>query len=123
MNSGSAAFATVVLLTDDLMFGSKVESLIAAAGARAVLCSDPDAALAALESADEPSLMIVDLVTDAFDQLPLPQRSSKPLIGYYSHTDDDTRRAAIAAGYRQVVPRSRMVREGDTLIAAALADV
>lgn len=114
---------TVVLLTDDLMFGSKVEALIAAAGAEAVLASAPEAALAALDVAIAPVLLVVDLVTDAFDQLPLPKQIAHPAIGYYAHTDDETRLAALAAGYLQVVPRSRMMREGDKLIAAMLADV
>lgn len=113
--------ATVVLLTDDLMFGSKVESLIRAAGAEPLMSAEPEAALAALNDAAPPALLVVDLVTDAFDQLALPSRAGHPAIGYYAHTDDDTRRAALAAGYAQVVPRSRMVREGDRLIAAALA--
>ncbi|MBI5310728.1 MAG: hypothetical protein HZB14_06865 [Actinobacteria bacterium] len=113
--------ATVVLLTDDLMFGSKVESMIHAAGAEPVLTAEPEKALSALNAASAPALLVVDLVTDAFDQMPLPGRAAHPAIGYYAHTDDDTRRTALAAGYAQVVPRSRMMREGVALIAAQLA--
>lgn len=111
---------TVVLLTDDLMFGSKVESIIRAAGAEPVLSADPEAALSALAAATAPALMVVDLLTDAFDQLVLPGRAERPLIGYYAHTDDETRIAALEAGYRQAVPRSRMMRDGERLLAAAL---
>jgi len=34
-----------------------------------------------------------------------------PVLGYYSHVDVETRRAAEAAGVDLVVPRSRMARE------------
>jgi DNA-binding response OmpR family regulator len=110
---------SVVLLTDDLMFGSKVESMIRAAGADPVLAAAPLEALAAIERLDA-RLLIVDLVSDGFDGTTLPAAAGVPVVGYYAHTDDDTRRAALAAGFDTVVPRSRMMREGDALIASIL---
>lgn len=111
----------VVLLTDDLLFGSKVESMIRAAGAEPLIASEPDGALkACLESSA--GLLIVDLVSDGFDGVGIASRTGYlPLLGYYAHTDDDVRRRAIEAGFRQVVPRSRMAREGQTLIEALLS--
>lgn len=112
---------SVVLLTDDLMFGSKVESMIRATGAEPKLTAIPADALAALAEPSA-SMLIVDLVSDGFDGIAMPASADgKPVLGYYAHTDDDVRRAALDAGFTQVVPRSRMVREGDTLIAALLA--
>lgn len=111
----------VVLLTDDLMFGSKVESMIRAVGAEPMLVASPADAIGALA---EPSaaMLIVDLVSDGFDGMAMPASADgKPVLGYYAHTDDDVRRAALDAGFTRVVPRSRMIREGDGLIAALLA--
>jgi DNA-binding response OmpR family regulator len=114
------AAASVVLLTDDLMFGSKVEAMIRAAGAEPVLAATPPDALAAIEQSGA-RLLIVDLVSDGFDGTALAAAAGVATLGYYAHTDDDTRRAALAAGFDKLVPRSRMVREGDTLIASILS--
>lgn len=110
---------SVIVLTDDLMFGSKVEAMVRAAGADPVICAEPDAALAELERTDA-GLLVVDLVSDGFDPLPLPPRVGVPVLGYYAHTDDARRRVALAAGFALVVPRSRMAREGDALVARML---
>ena len=41
----------------------------------------------------------------------------KPLLGFYSHIDVDTRAEAEEAGFDLVVPRSRMAREMPELVA------
>jgi hypothetical protein len=43
-----------------------------------------------------------------------------PSIGFYSHTDVETRRRAIDAGVDLVIPRSRMARELPQLVAGLL---
>lgn len=108
----------VVLLTDDLMFGSKVEQMIRDAGARPVLAANPTAARDARDTTD---LLVVDLVTDAFDGIAEIGEAGVKTLAYYAHTDDDVRQAALAAGCDQVVPRSRMMREGPRLIGELLA--
>jgi len=45
-----------------------------------------------------------------------------PVLGYYSHVNVETKKAAEAAGIDLAVPRSRMARELPTL-AAGLLDV
>lgn len=114
------AAATVVLLTGDLLFGSKVESLIRAADAEPVFASSVDEAMAAARDRDA-RLLVVDLVGGGYDLAALTRSSAVPVLGYYAHTDDDTRTTALAAGFAKVVPRSRMAREGAELIAAMLA--
>ncbi|MBI4897050.1 MAG: hypothetical protein HY827_01615 [Actinobacteria bacterium] len=111
----------VVLLTDDLLFGSKVESMIRGAGAVPLLVSAPaDATRVSRESSAV--LLIVDLVSDGFDGIGVAARADGvPLLGYYAHTDDDVRRRAIASGFTQVVPRSRMAREGQSLIKSLIS--
>ncbi len=107
----------VVLLTADLLFGSKVEGMIRAAGAEPILTARPEEALSASRDA---GLLIVDLTADAFDGTSVVAAGGVPTLGYYAHTDDETRRRALEAGFRSVVPRSRMMREGVSLIAQAI---
>ena len=45
-----------------------------------------------------------------------------PVLGFYAHVEQDVRRAAEAAGFTRVVPRSRMAREAPALVAGLLAD-
>ncbi len=59
-------------------------------------------------SLDEVDLVVADL--DAEDPQALGALGV-PVLGYYSHVDVETRRAAEAAGVDLVVPRSRMARE------------
>lgn len=108
----------VVLLSDDLMFGSKVERMIRDAGAQPVLAAGPDAVR---DAGDTTALLVVDLVTDAFDGIAAIGDAGVKTLAYYAHTDDDVRRAALEAGCDRVVPRSRMMREGSLLIGEMLA--
>jgi hypothetical protein len=45
-----------------------------------------------------------------------------PVLGFYQHTDVDTRAAAEAAGVDLAVPRSRLVREMPALVDRLLAE-
>jgi hypothetical protein len=44
-----------------------------------------------------------------------------PVLGYYSHVNVETKKAAEAAGIDQAVPRSRMARELPQLVARLLS--
>lgn len=116
-DSDSGDRRSVVLLGSDLMFGSKVEAMIAQAGFSAVLTGSAEDALA--RSIDA-ALLIVDLTSEDFDG-PTVVAPGTPTFGFYAHTDDETRRRALDSGFVKVVPRSRMMREGADLIAAAAA--
>lgn len=106
-----------MLLGSDLMFGSKVEAMIAQAGFTPVLTGSAEDAI--VRSSDA-ALLIVDLTSEDFDG-PAVVSPDAPTFGFYAHTDDETRRRALDAGFVKVVPRSRMMREGAELIAAAAA--
>jgi hypothetical protein len=95
--------ARVELHSPDLLFGSKVEGALRAAGHDVVRGEDGDVA-------------VVDLTEG---EVPDPPRV--PTVAYYLHTDQDTRRRAEAAGYDLVVPRSRMNREAAALVERLLA--
>ena len=60
--------------------------------------------------------MIVDLDHAAPDVAP----AEVPRLGFYSHTDVETRRRAEEAGFHLIVLRSRMAREMPELVASLL---
>jgi hypothetical protein len=91
--------ARVSLHSGDLLFGSKVEGALRAAGHEVVRGDDAEVA-------------VVDLTTG---EVPAPP-AGVPTVAYYLHTDQDTKQRAEAAGYDLVVPRSRMNREGVQLV-------
>lgn len=93
--------ARVALHCRDLLFGSKVEGALRAAGHEV---TPPG------ETAD---IVVVDL-TDP--DVPWPEGGGAPRLGFYSHVDQETRRRAEEAGFDMVVPRSRMNREGAALV-------
>ena len=98
--------ATVALYCRDLLFGSKVEGALRAAGHEVARPG---------EAAD---LAVVDLNEDSLEW---PEDGAVPRLGFYSHTDQETRRRADEAGFDLVVPRSRMHREGPALVEKLLA--
>jgi hypothetical protein len=93
--------ARVALHCRDLLFGSKVEGALRAAGHQ-VAREDPDA-----------DVVVVDL-TDP--EVPWPAPAGAPRLGFYSHVDQETRNRAEEAGFDLVVPRSRMNRDGPALV-------
>lgn len=105
--------ARVVAISSDLLLGSKVEGMLAAAGHEATL--SPSLAEAPL---DEAELIVADLDVENPEAL---VGVGVPVLGYYSHINVETRSAAEAAGIDQVVPRSRMVRELPKLVEALLS--
>jgi CheY-like chemotaxis protein len=114
--------AQVVALVPDLLFGSKVIAMLEAAGHTVERCEREDAAWASCDAGAD--VLVVDLASDAIDGVALvdSMRSGGELhgvrtLGFYSHVDVDTKERAVAAGFDLVVPRSRMAREGDALVA------
>jgi hypothetical protein len=64
----------------------------------------------------------IDLVVADLDAV-APERLAGlgvPVIGFYQHTDVDTKKRAEEAGLALAVPRSRMVRELPELVERAL---
>ena len=110
--------ARVVALAPDLFFGSKIMETLGAAGHDVEMC----ATVAEVEAhVGESDLVIVDLHTEGLDPAQLSARlGGKPLLGFYSHIDVDTRAQAEQAGFHLVVPRSRMARDMPGLVASLL---
>ena len=103
--------ARVHVLSDDLLFGSRLQAELGAAGHEVSLGLVPDAAA---------ELVVLDLTHDAQARLDA-LAGAPPGLAFYSHVETDVRERASAAGIEVVVPRSRMAREPAALVAAALA--
>ena len=103
--------ARVLAIVTDLMLGSRVTTSLQASG------HEVEQVSAIPEEADGADLVVADL--DVADPKALAELGV-PVIGFYQHTDTDTKAAADAAGLALAVPRSRMVRELPELVARAL---
>jgi hypothetical protein len=105
--------AQVVALTPDLMFASRIQATLGAAGHDVTLArSSSEAPL------DDADLLIADLEAIGADAV---VGLGVPVLGFYRHTDVQARERGEAAGVDLIVPRSRMAREMPTLVDRLLA--
>jgi CheY-like chemotaxis protein len=117
--------ARVGALIPDLLFGSKVQAALEQAGHEVdLLSSESDA----WEQSSGIDVLVVDLTTDALDGVGIVDslKSGGELhgirvLGFFAHVEPEVRERALAAGFDQVVPRSRMNREGAALVSALAA--
>jgi hypothetical protein len=104
--------ARIAALVQDLMLASRVRTSLEASGHEVEQDSDlPD-------ELDGIDLVVADL--DAVSPEWLADLGV-PVIGFYQHTDVETKTRADQAGLAIAVPRSRMVRELPELVERALA--
>jgi hypothetical protein len=104
----SPVVARVALLCPDLLFGSKLQGALRAAGHEPV---GPN---------DQADVLVVDLTDDVDARIRESADAGIPRLGFYSHVEQDVRRRADEAGFDRVVPRSRMAREGPALVESLL---
>jgi hypothetical protein len=100
--------ARIALLCPDLLFGSKLQGALRAAG------HEPVAA------GEEAEVLVVDLTDDPDARIAEAAGAGIPRLGFYSHVEQDVRRRAEEAGFERVVPRSRMAREAAGLVESLL---
>jgi DNA-binding NarL/FixJ family response regulator len=122
--------ARVLALTADLLFGSRIQGDLTAAGNEVELIGDEARLRARLAQDDKPvvDVLVVDLTDAQLDGATAVEALavegalvSLKTLGFYSHVDVPARERAERAGFDLVVPRSRMAREGGELI-RSLAD-
>lgn len=111
--------ARVAALIPDLLFGSKVQAALTQAGHDVDLIASAEAwdADAGVE------VLVVDLTDAAFDGVGVvvglaeaERLGDARTLGFFAHVEPEVRERALAAGFDQVVPRSRMAREGAELV-------
>jgi hypothetical protein len=100
--------ARIALLCPDLLFGSKLQGALRAAGHEPV------------GPGEEAELLVVDLTDDPDVRIAQAAEANIPRLGFYSHVEQDVRRRAEEAGFERVVPRSRMAREAPALVESLL---
>lgn len=105
--------ARIVAVAPDLMFASRIEATLTAAGHDVELA----ATVAEAPAPEEADLLVVDLDREPADAV---VGLGPPVLGFYAHTNVETRQRAEAAGVDVVVPRSRMAREMPELAARLL---
>jgi CheY-like chemotaxis protein len=112
--------ARVVALVPDLLFGSRVQGDLQAAGHQVTLAASQDALRDALPGADA---LVVDLTVDVAQRIEIVRAArpdALPVLAFYSHVEAEVRDLGRQAGFELVVPRSRMAREGGALVARLL---
>jgi DNA-binding response OmpR family regulator len=122
--------ARVIALIPDLLFGSRVQAALQSAGHEVELVGDEQALRERLEdpAAPVPAVLVVDLTSQDLDGATLVEALSAEgeladvrTLGFYSHVDVPARERASEAGLDVIVPRSRMAREGEELVARMVA--
>jgi DNA-binding NarL/FixJ family response regulator len=117
--------ARVLALVPDLLFGSRVQGSLLAAGHEVELIGDEAALRARLADSAEPqaAVLVVDLTNEDLDGASIVESltgagllAQTRTLGFYSHVDAPARVRAEQAGFDLVVPRSRMAREGAALV-------
>jgi CheY-like chemotaxis protein len=118
--------ARVAALIPDLLFGSRVKAALEAAGHEVDLISG------AVEAWDEVGgidVLVVDLTSADVDGVELFETLATGgeldgvcTLGFFAHVQPEVRDRALAAGFDQVVARSRMAREAAALVDRLLAD-
>ena len=118
--------AHVVALVDDLFFQAKILETAKQLGVELRTCSTPEA-LAAEIAKSAPKLVVVDLNARG-NPLAAAERvreSGQPiaLIGFLSHVQTDLAAQAAAAGFAEVMPRSKFTRNLPEILSQAKTPV
>jgi DNA-binding NarL/FixJ family response regulator len=117
--------ARVLALVPDLLFGSRVQGSLAAAGHEVELIGDAPQLRERLAADSEPpaDVLVVDLTDAQLDGAAIRESLAAgglldgvQTLAFYSHVDAAVGERAREAGFELVVPRSRMAREGAQLI-------
>jgi hypothetical protein len=96
--------ARIAVLVPDLLFGSRMEGGVEAAGHELVPVED------------DPDLVIVDVEVVDPNEV-----AGRRRLGFYPHVQPELKRRAEAAGFDVVVPHSRIARELPDLLEKLLA--
>ncbi len=109
----------------DMIFSTRILGVARQAGVPARCAGNLQAFAQALRD-DRPALVLLDMSDQrcpALDMLRTlresPGGKEIPAIAFFSHVEDEVRRAAVEAGCDEVMPRSQFVQELPALVAKA----
>lgn len=112
--------AQVLAFIPDLLFGSRVQAALTAAGHEVVLVADANSVR---ERLADVAVLVVDLTDEELRGIGLVQSlvaagslDDVRTLGFYSHVEVDVRNTAESVGFDLVIPRSRMAREGPEFV-------
>jgi uncharacterized protein YbjT (DUF2867 family) len=117
--------ARAIVLTGDLLFGSRVQGALVAAGHDVEIVADQPGLSVRLadHSAGSAAVLVVDLTDERLDGAGILEAlggggelGSTRTLAFYSHVDLAARERAERAGFDLIVARSRMAREGAELV-------
>jgi CheY-like chemotaxis protein len=118
--------ARVAALIPDLLFGSRVQAALEGAGHEVELVAGEVDAWDGVAGTD---VLVIDLTSEEVDGVGVYETLATGgelhgvrALGFFAHVHPEVRERALAAGFDQVVPRSRMAREGPDLVARLAAD-
>ena len=107
----------IIAVVDDMFFAAKIRATAEALGVNIKFHRRLDSLLNAV-SEQLPNLILVDLHNEKFDAIELAHElkandslKAIRLLGFFSHVQTDLQRAALEAGYDQVIPRSVFSRD------------
>jgi len=107
----------ILAAVDDMFFAAKIRATAEALGVNIKFHRQLDSLVnGAIEQS--PALIIVDLHNEKLNPIELVRElkaneevKTIPLLGFFSHVQTDLQRAALEAGYDQVIPRSVFSRD------------
>lgn len=107
----------ILAAVDDMFFAAKIRATAEALGVSIKFHRQLDGLVSAAAE-QTPGLIIVDLHNEQLNPIELARELKSnesvkaiPLLGFFSHVQTDLQRAAIEAGYDQVIPRSAFSRD------------
>jgi hypothetical protein len=110
----------VVAFIPDLLFASRVQAMLLAEEHDVQIVGSPEALVEALPDA---AVLVVDLTDEPASRAETVKSLSADgslaaihTLAFYSHVDVEVKQMAEHAGFDLVVPRSRMAREGASLV-------
>ncbi len=116
--------ARVLVFTADLLFGSNVQGMLAAAGHEVEIAHGEDALRESLLRSPA-AVVVADLTSDELARVQSVRElreegtiGAAKVLGYYSHVEPGVRDLAEGDGFDLVVPRSRMAREAAGLVSS-----
>ncbi len=108
----------ILAIVEDLLFRSKLETMAAQLGTPLTIAAD---AGPALRPGSAWSRVLIDLNLSRGDALAVIRdlraaHPDVPVIGYYSHIQNELQRQALEAGCTRVLPRSAFVQQLQSLL-------